>query len=96
LVFLLCETSRYSGHAYGHIEFLKEAGENSTDRPIGNTKQNIISAIIGEKHDYTDMYPGFARIAREEGFDEIAEWFETLIKAEKSHTIKLTKALSSL
>jgi rubrerythrin len=42
------------------------------------------------------MYPGFARTAREEGFEEIAEWFETLARAEKSHAGRFTKGLASL
>ena len=41
--------------------------------------------MAGETHEYTDMYPGMAKTAREEGFAEIADWFETLAKAEKSH-----------
>jgi rubrerythrin len=42
------------------------------------------------------MYPGMARTAREEGFEEIAEWFETLAKAEKSHAGRFQKALGAL
>ena len=42
------------------------------------------------------MYPGFAKEARTEGFDDIAEWFETLAKAEKSHAGRFTKALQAL
>jgi rubrerythrin len=42
------------------------------------------------------MYPGMARTAREEGFEEIADWFETLAKAEKSHAGRFTRALESL
>ena len=43
------------------------------------------AAVAGETHEYTDMYPGMAKTARDEGFGEIADWFETLAKAEKSH-----------
>jgi rubrerythrin len=42
------------------------------------------------------MYPGMAKQAREEGFDEIANWFETLAKAERSHANRYTKALDAL
>ena len=59
----------------------------------GSTEQNLQSAIKGEIHEYTDMYPGMARTAREEGFEEIADWFETLAKAEKSHAGKFQKTL---
>ena len=42
------------------------------------------------------MYPGMAKPARDEGFDEIADWFETLAKAERSHANKLQRTLDSL
>jgi rubrerythrin len=64
--------------------------------PVGDTTANLKSAIEGETYEYTQMYPGFAKSAREEGFEEIAEWFETLAKAEKSHAGRFTKALDSL
>ena len=64
--------------------------------PIGETKANLASAIEGETHEYTDMYPGMAKTAREEGFEEIADWFETLAKAEKSHAGKFQKTLESI
>ena len=65
-------------------------------KPIGATDDNLKAAIAGETHEYTDMYPGMARTAREEGFDEIADWFETLAKAEKSHAGRFQKALDAL
>ena len=64
--------------------------------PIGETKDNLASAVQGETHEYTDMYPGMAKSAREEGFDEIADWFETLAKAEKSHAGRFQKALDAM
>lgn len=85
-----------TGHAFGHLDFLKEAGDPVTDVPIGSTEQNLKSAIEGETYEFTEMYPGFARAARDEGFDEIAEWFETLAKAEKSHAGRFTKGLQTL
>jgi rubrerythrin len=74
-----------TGHAHGHLDFLKPVGDPATGLPIGNTEKNLKSAIHGETHEYESMYPGMAKNAREEGFDDIAEWFETLAKAEKSH-----------
>jgi rubrerythrin len=74
-----------TGHAHGHLEYLKSVGDPATDLPIGDTASNLAAAVAGETHEYTDMYPGMARSAREEGFGEIADWFETLAKAEKSH-----------
>ena len=64
--------------------------------PIGSSRQNLTAAVAGETHEYTDMYPGMAKQAREEGFDEIANWFETLAKAERSHANRYTKALDAL
>ena len=85
-----------TGHAHGHLEYLEETGDPATGEPIGPTSDNLKAAVAGETHEYTDMYPGMAKTAREEGFDEIADWFETLAKAERSHAGRLTKALGEL
>ena len=85
-----------TGHAHGHLGYLEEVGDPATGEPIGSTDKNLKAAIAGETHEYTDMYPGMAKAAREEGFDEIADWFETLAKAEKSHAGRFTKALNEL
>ena len=85
-----------TGHAHGHLEYLEETGDPATGKPIGPTDKNLKAAIAGETHEYTDMYPGMARTAREEGLDEIADWFETLAKAEKSHAGRFQKALNTL
>jgi len=85
-----------TGHAFGHFDFLAEVGDPVTNVPVGDTTANLKSAIEGETYEYTQMYPGFAKTAREEGFEEISEWFETLAKAEKSHAGRFTKALDSL
>ena len=85
-----------TGHAHGHLEYLEASGDPATGLPIGNTKLNLQASIAGETHEYTDMYPGMAKQARDEGFDEIADWFETLAKAERSHANRFTKALESI
>ncbi len=85
-----------TGHAHGHLEYLAEVGDPVTGEPIGATADNLRSAIAGETYEYTDKYPGMARSAREEGFDEIADWFETLAKAERSHAGRFKKALDTL
>jgi rubrerythrin len=85
-----------TGHAFGHLDFLKEAGDPATGVPFGSTEQNLRSAIEGETYEFTEMYPGFAKTARAEGFEEVAEWFETLAKAEKSHAGRFTKGLQTL
>jgi rubrerythrin len=85
-----------TGHAHGHLEYLEETGDPATGEPIGTTEQNLGAAIAGETHEYTDMYPGMVKTAREEGFEEIADWFETLAKAEKSHAGKFQRTLDTL
>jgi len=84
-----------TGHAHGHMEYLIEggAGEPGTGMPAKTVAEALQAAIAGETHEYTDMYPGMAKTARDEGFDEIADWFETLAKAERSHANKFTKTL---
>lgn len=85
-----------TGHAHGHLEYLEAVGDPATGEPIGGTALNLKASIAGETHEYTDMYPGMAKTARAEGFDEIADWFETLAKAEKSHAGRFQKALDTL
>ena len=85
-----------TGHAHGHLEYLEQVGDPATGLPIGETKLNLRAAIAGETHEYTDMYPGMAKTARDEGFSEIADWFETLAKAEKSHAGRFAKAAGTL
>ncbi len=84
-----------TGHAHGHLDYLKRVGDPATDLPIGSTEKNLAAAVAGETHEYTDMYPGMAKTAREEGFEEIADWFETLAKAEKSHAGRFQKLLDN-
>ena len=85
-----------TGHAHGHLDYLAQVGDPATGLPIGSSSNNLKAAVAGETHEYTDMYPGMAKSAREEGFEEIADWFETLAKAERSHANKFAKALESL
>jgi rubrerythrin len=85
-----------TGHAHGHLEYLEQCGDPATGLPFGGTRANLESAIAGETHEYTDMYPGMAREAREEGFEEISDWFETLAKAECSHANCFKKAFDTL
>jgi rubrerythrin len=85
-----------TGHAHGHLDYLKKVGDPATGLPIGDSRLNLKAAIAGETHEYTDMYPGMAKVARDEGFAEIADWFETLAKAEKSHAGRFTKMLETI
>ena len=85
-----------TGHAHGHLDYLKQVGDPATGLPIGNSEKNLKAAIHGETHEYETMYPGMAKSAREEGFAEIADWFETLAKAERSHANRFQKALDAI
>ena len=85
-----------TGHAHGHLDYLKQAGDPATDKPIGSTDKNLVAAVAGETYEYTEMYPGFAKTARGEGFGDVADWFETLAKAEKSHAGRFQKLLDSI
>ena len=85
-----------TGHAHGHLDYLRKVGDPATGLPIGETEDNLKASIAGETHEYTDMYPGMAKTAREEGFPEIADWFETLAKAEKSHAGRFQQMLDSI
>ena len=94
---LFRETSEAeTGHAFGHLDLLQAVGDPTTDVPFGETQQNLRSAIDGETFEHTQMYPGMARTARDEGLPEIAEWFEMLAKAERSHARRFTKELEDL
>ena len=85
-----------TGHAHGHLDYLKRVGDPATGLPIGDTESNLKASVAGETHEYTDMYPGMAKAAREEGFGEVADWFETLAKAEKSHAGRFGNMLASI
>jgi rubrerythrin len=84
-----------TGHAHGHLDYLRKVGDPATGMPFVEVAEMLKSAVAGETHEYTDMYPGMAKTAREEGFPEIADWFETLAKAERAHAGKFQKALDA-
>ena len=85
-----------TGHAHGHLEYIAEVGDPATGEPIGSSEDNLKAAIAGETYEYTEMYPGFAKTARDEGFEEIAEWLETLARAEKSHAGRFGEGLADI
>jgi len=84
-----------TGHAHGHLDYLRKMGDPATGLPIGTTKMNLDSAVAGETAENSEMYPRMAKVAREEGFSEIAEWFETLAKAEGNHAARFRQGLQS-
>ena len=76
-------------HAKRFFKFL-EGGELEVTASfpaglVGTTLENLIAAADGENHEHTEMYPGFAKVAKEEGFDDIAKVFEAISVAEKQH-----------
>ena len=85
-----------TGQAHGHLKYLEVVGDPVTELPFSATVENLKTSIAGEMHDYIDMYPVMARTAREEGFDDIADWFANLARAERSHADRFQKALDSL
>jgi len=85
-----------TGHAHGLLEYLEECGDPATGMPFGSTEANLKSAIAGETHEYMEKYPSMAKEAREEGHDEIADWFDILAKAEQTHAARMQKLLDEL
>ncbi|MBK1667666.1 rubrerythrin [Rhodovibrio sodomensis] len=85
-----------TSHAHGTLQFLEDAGDPESGEPFGDTASNLKAAIAGEARESDAMYPEMARIARAEGFEEIARWFEALAKAEKSHVNRFRRTLDTL
>lgn len=85
-----------TGHAHGLLEYLEPCGAPASGLPFGCTADNLRAAIETERADGQDRYPRMARIAREEGFDDIAEWFESLAGAEHSHAERFRAVLRRL
>ncbi len=76
-----------TAHALGHMQHLGM---------IKSTVENLQAAIDGELYETQQMYPEFARVARDEGFPEIADWFEALARAEKAHATRYQRAKEEL
>ena len=85
-----------AGHVQGHLDFLKEAGDPITGLPMGSTKSNLEAAIAEETNEAGDFYPAMAETARQEGFSDIAEWFQTLAEAERNHAARFRNGLSAI
>lgn len=76
-------------HAKRFFKFL-EGGEALVSYPfpagiVGTTLENLQASAAGEKHEYDEMYPGFAKVARDEGFEEIASVWDYISVAERQH-----------
>jgi rubrerythrin len=63
---------------------------------IPATAENLLDAALGENYEWTDMYAGFAKTAKEEGFDRIAFLFEGVAKIEKEHEERYRKLLANI
>lgn len=85
-----------TGHAAGHLDWMKATGDPVTGLPIGPTIKNLESAVAGELQECTEMYPRMAKTARDEGFPEIADWFEALARAERNHAARFTQGLKAM
>ena len=85
-----------TAHAFHHFDSMKEIGDPVTGVSVANVKDMLRSSVEGETYEYTTMYPSFAVTAREEGFEEIAKYFDVLTKAEHAHANKYAEALKTL
>ena len=85
-----------TAHAFHHFDSMKELGDPVTGESVANVKDMLASSVAGETYEYTTMYPTFAKMAREEGFEEIARYFDILTKAEHAHANKFAEALQTL
>lgn len=76
----------------GNMDFLRNFKDPSSGVPLGNTSQNLASILQTEIEQSSDLYPQMAKIAREEGFSDVASWFDTLEKCKRVHVTKLNEA----
>jgi rubrerythrin len=85
-----------TGHAFGHLEYLQASGDPATGLPYGDTVENLKTAIASESNKHYPPYPEMAAAARAENFEEIAQWFESLARADAAHADRLARALDDL
>jgi rubrerythrin len=85
-----------TSHAFGHLEYLADVGDPTSGEPIGATDENLRVAIAGEIDDATQMYPAYAMTARAEGFDDIADWFESVARDEENHAARFAAGLEAI
>lgn len=76
-------------HAKRFFSFLEggdiEITETFPAGKLSTTLENLQAAAAGEEHEWTELYPGFSKVAREEGFEDVAQAFEAIAVAEKQH-----------
>ncbi len=83
-------------NSHGTLDFLRGVGDPTTDLPIGETDRNLAAALAAEIREYSVTYPTMAERAHEQGFPDIASWFETLTKLKRAHVEQLQSALKKL
>jgi rubrerythrin len=85
-----------TGHAFGHLEFLEALGDPLTGKPLGSTRRNLEAALAHEKDEAETRYPDMAKVAREEGLEDIAAWFESLARGEAAHADRIDRLLTRM
>ncbi len=80
-----------TGHALAILDLLADAGDPLTNEPIGETDDNLQSAVVGERND-AELYSEFAETARTEGFTEIADWMATVVRVEQQQLTRFVEA----
>ena len=84
-----------TGHALDLLEILTEVADPETGMPAETVEEHLASAAAGEAADAA-IYPTYAATARDEGFQEIAEWLEALARAEQKQAERFQAALDGL
>jgi rubrerythrin len=85
-----------TAHAMREFDFMKQVSDPVTQVALPDIKGMIESALKWEIYESTSMYPTFAEEARQEGFDELARWFDAVAEAEKIHVKEFRQILSKL
>ncbi len=80
----------------GNNEYDEITVEAGAPTILGNTRENLKAAIDGENYEYASMYPGFARIAEDEGLGKVAARLRSIAKAEENHEDRFKKLLNDL
>ena len=83
-------------NAHGNLDFLKRVGDPFTDLPVGETVDNLLAAIASVTEDHNELYPTLASEARRDGYADIANWFDTMVRSSRNHTEKLHLVLTRL
>ena len=78
-------------NVHGALDFLRLVKDPSSDIPIGGTNKNVESILQTEVQQYSEIYPEMAKMARKEGFTDVASWFDTLEKLKRAHVRKIKR-----